>query len=33
MLATEQLLREHLSTHELVEWVAEVVNLHDVMTQ
>ena len=33
MLATEQLLREHLSSHDLTEWVAEVVNLHDVMVR
>ena len=31
MAATEQAIRDHLSTHDLVEWVTEVVNLHDTM--
>ena len=30
--ATEEVIRAHLSAHDLAEWVAEVVNLHDAMT-
>jgi hypothetical protein len=30
--ATEAKIQSHLSTHDLVEWVTEVVNLHDTMT-
>ena len=30
--ATEAKIQSHLSTHDLVEWVTEVANLHDVMT-
>jgi hypothetical protein len=29
--ATEKALRDHLSGHDLTEWVSEVVALHDVM--
>jgi hypothetical protein len=31
-LAAEAAIQAHLSGHTLVEWVTEVVNLHDVMT-
>ena len=32
MAETEAAIQAHLSGHALIEWVTEVVNLHDVMT-